>query len=89
MPKMTAPTSAAPEFVDLVYADRAWLQAEFEAIVAANFPNSPPGDRSRYGGSAPAIGIPARRSWTGVHHHDPESLTGAIEGLRRQRSPPH
>jgi hypothetical protein len=89
MPKMTAPTSAALEFVDVVYADRAWLQAEFEAIVAANFPNPPPGDRSRSGGSAPAIGIPARRSWSGVGHHDPGSLTYAIEGLRRQRSPPH
>jgi hypothetical protein len=88
MPKMTAPTSAAPEFVDLVCADSAFVQAEFEAIVAANFPAPPPGDQSPRGGSGPPMEVPASQAWPRVHHHDAGSPAHAIKALRRQRSPP-
>ena len=88
MPEMTAPTSAAPEFADLICADCALLQAEFEAIVAANFRTRPPGDQRRCGGVTPLMGVPAGQTRSGRQHHDAGNPAHAIKTLRRQRSPP-
>ncbi|SRR5581483_8814934 len=88
MPDMTPPTSAAPEFVDLVCADQALLHAEFEAIVAANFTPSPPGDRLPGGGSGAFKKVPTSFGWPVVINRATRNPRRAISTLRRQRSPP-
>jgi hypothetical protein len=87
MPGMTPPTTAAPEFMELVCADQDLLLAEFEAIVAANFPPSPPGDQL-VGGKSGAFKIPDSFGWPGVNDRATRNSGYAISSLRRQRSPP-
>jgi hypothetical protein len=88
MPETTAPTSAVPEFVDLVCADLALLHAEFEAIVAANFLTPPPIDRLPRGESGPPMRVPAGLAWLGVNYRDAGDTAHAINAAHRQRSPP-
>ena len=88
MTEIAAPTSALPEFVDLVCADSALLHAEFEAIVAANFPTPPPADGLRRGGSGPPMRIPAGLTWPGVMYRNARDIAYGIKGMRRERSPP-
>ena len=88
MPETTAPTSAAPEFVDVVCADLALLHAEFEAIMAANFLTPPPADRLPHGESGPPMRVPAGLAWLGANYRDAGNTAHAINAVRRQRSPP-
>ena len=88
MPEMTAPALAAPEFVDLVCADSALLHAEFEAIVAANFPTPPPVDRPPRGEFDPPVRVPARLAWPDVDYRDNGNAAHTINPVCRQRSPP-
>jgi hypothetical protein len=89
MPETTRPTSAAPEFVELVCADQALLDAEFEAIVAANFPSSPPGGRLPRGESGAPTRVPVGLTRPGVDHRSAGATAHATNSPRRQRSPPH
>jgi len=88
MADMTPPTSAAPEFVDLICADQALLHAEFEAIVAANFTPSPPGDRLPGGESNAFNNVPIGFGWSRASNRAPSISRHALSTLYRQRSPP-
>jgi hypothetical protein len=88
MPEMTRPTSAGRELADLICADPALLQAEFESIVAANFPTPPPGDRLPPGASGAPRRVPVDPARPGVAPRDAGVTPRAISTLRRQRSPP-
>ncbi|WP_158885844.1 hypothetical protein [Amycolatopsis anabasis] len=88
MPETMRDTVATQTFAELVCQDPAWLRAEFDAIVAANFPASPPGD-----GHPPRVaprphGSPAP---AGIHpgvRPIGESALPARRQSVRQRSPP-
>ena len=84
MPDKIARSAAADGFAELVLADPAWVRAEFDAIVAANFdPPLPPlpAGRHRPGPPRPAavLGAPRRR---------PGARLLAAKCPRRERSPP-
>jgi hypothetical protein len=85
---MTSPTSAAPEFVDLVCADLALLHAEFEAIVAANFTPAPPDNRLPGGESGAFKKVPTPFGQSVVNYRATRNARYALSALRRQRSPP-
>ncbi|MEV4318029.1 hypothetical protein [Actinocrispum sp. NPDC049592] len=83
-----------PGFAELVCADPAWVQAEFDAIIAANFgaaeqpeipqrrPPRPPRDRrDRSGGAGRRFGPPARTGGGDL------ARTGC-QVVVRDRSPP-
>ena len=88
MPETTRPTSAAAEFAELVCADPVLLHAEFEAIVAANFPTPPLGERPPRGESGAPTRVPAGLARPGVDYLDVGGTAHAMSTLRRQRSPP-
>lgn len=74
-------------FFELVYADAAWLRAEFDAIMTANFGAIPPYlPTPRPGSSGPRRPPRSRRAVvTG------DRLVGVVQAIRgghRQRSPP-
>jgi hypothetical protein len=75
----------ADEFLALVFADEQWLQAEFDAIIAASWPRPPHAHR-------PNAGVPrfaSRGRWTAGW--SPKSRPGRemdTEAPARQRSPP-
>lgn len=79
-------------FAELVYADPAWLDAEFDAIMTANFgslgpsPYLPP--RSPH--SWPGSPGPRRGRYTSVGAGDwrVKSVRSGRSGGRRERSPP-
>ncbi|MEV4053518.1 hypothetical protein AB0J55_20190 [Amycolatopsis sp. NPDC049688] len=84
MPDKIARSAAAGGFTDLVLADPAWVRAEFDAIVAANFGPPPPpvpAARHRPRGFRPAavLGRPRRR---------PGVRLLAAKCPRRERAPP-
>lgn len=84
MPDKIARSAVADGFTELVLADPAWVRAEFDAIVAANFdpPRPPvPAARRRPGAPRPAavLGVPRRR---------PGVRLLAGKGPRRERAPP-
>ena len=92
---ITAETSgpAAPsveaQFVDLLCDDPDLLQAEFDAIIAAEWPE-PPGHRFSRG---PAGGYPDSRGYGRAAEPVGSTATRprhpGIGGWSRQRSPPH
>jgi hypothetical protein len=88
MPVTTRPTSAAREFVELVCVDPVLLHAEFDAIVAANFPTPPPGERPPRGESGAPTKVPVGLARPGVDYRDAGSTAHAMSTPRRQRSPP-
>ena len=88
MPETTRPTSVAPEFVELICADPDLLKAEFEAIVAANFPTPPPGARLPHGESGAPLRGPAGLMRPVVDHRDAPDTPHRMSTPRRQRSPP-
>ena len=88
MPETTRPTSSASKFVDLVCADPVLLQAEFEAIVAANFPTPPPGERPPRGESGAPTRGPVGLARPGVDYRDSGGAAHVMSTPRRQRSPP-
>ena len=88
MPETTRPTSAAREFVELVCADPVLLHAEFETIVAANFPTPPPGERPPRGESGAPTRGPVGHARPGVYYRDAGGSAHAMTTPRRQRSPP-
>lgn len=88
MPDTTRRTSASGGLAELIYADPAWLRAEFDAIVAASFPSPIPGHGvpSPTGRAGPPVESAPRRDAT-----DPALPLGAIppaEQQGRERSPP-
>ncbi len=74
---------SAGEFADLVLADPAWLEAEFDAIVAANFgpPPKPSPPPRASGPSYPSAGRTRSR-------RPPRVRAPAGQCPRRERSPP-
>ncbi|MGZ3145502.1 hypothetical protein ACVDFE_26590 [Lentzea chajnantorensis] len=70
-------TTGERAFADLVYADPAWVSAEFEAIIDANFGTTP---RPRHHRPAAAVGFAEPAALRGVWR------TGSARS--RQRSPP-
>ena len=77
-------TRAADGFAELVLADPAWVRAEFDAIVSANFGPPPPpvpAARRRPGRPRPprVAGVPRRR---------PGGRLLAAKCPRRERAPP-
>ncbi|MBW0096481.1 hypothetical protein I4I73_10825 [Pseudonocardia sp. KRD-184] len=92
---MNGPTTGgAAAFGDLVYADADLLRIEFEAIVAANFPDRATGRTDRREPAAPVLVGTAR----GPHRDDgpsgprppvPRATTGVpLRRQARQRGPP-
>ncbi|KDN22958.1 hypothetical protein [Amycolatopsis rifamycinica] len=82
MPDRITRAAAADGFAELVLADPAWVRAEFDAIVAANFgPPPPPAPAARRGRPRPpgAVGAPRRR---------PGVRLLAAKCPRRERAPP-
>lgn len=87
MPDTTRPTTAG-EFTELVCADPAWLHAEFDAIVAANFDCPPPG---RVRPPRPDRPVPATapRSPSATAQPDAAAeVASPADRWQRQRSPP-
>jgi hypothetical protein len=92
MPTTPTTSETAPaveeQFLDLIYGDADLLAAEFDAIIAAEWPE-PPSDRP--GGSAagrhPSSG-PARRSAASIRGPVSRPRHPGIGGWARQRSPP-
>ena len=89
----TAPTSETArtvdeQFLDLIYGDTDLLAAEFDAIIAAEWPE-PPADRPARGaaGRHPGSG-PARRAADPVRGPVSRPRHPGIGGWARQRSPP-
>ncbi len=84
MPGKTARSAAADGFAELVLADPAWVRAEFDAIVAANFdPPPPPVPAAR---RRPAAARPA--AVVGATRRRPRVRLLAAKCPRRERSPP-
>lgn len=81
MPDKIARSAVADGFAELVLTDPAWVRAEFEAIVTANFgPPPPPVPAAEPGPRPPAVvGAPRRR---------PGVRLLAAKCPRRERSPP-
>jgi hypothetical protein len=80
-------TTARPvdaEFLDLICSDADLLAAEFEAIVAAEWP-TPPADRP---GPRAAGGHPRSAAANPVRSPVPRPQHRGIDGWARQRSPP-
>ena len=85
----TAARTVEEEFVDLVCSDADLLAAEFDAIIAAEWPE-PPGDRPGRGaaGGHPGNGAPPRHAAEAVRGPVPRPRRPGISQWRRQRSPP-
>lgn len=81
----------AAAFADLVCADHELLRAEFEAIVAANFPDAAPGQ-----GLRPTGTVRSRTGWMPPRHcpvwcsgrPGPGGVAGLPDVHARQRGPP-
>jgi hypothetical protein len=94
MPRIHSPDSAdctrsaEEEFLDLLLADDDLLRAEFDAIIAAEWPE-PPADRpgSSVAGRPPGGG-PSRRAADPVRGPVSRPRHPGIGGWARQRSPP-
>ena len=87
MPDTTRDTSAISGFAEQVCADPAWLRAEFDAIMAANFPSPPPGPAPPRPGSA-GLRRPGRTPTANAGARQPTDAVLTVAGWRRQRSPP-
>ena len=76
----------AEEFLELLLADEELLRAEFEAIIAAEWPGPPPNQAHR------RVGDPhGHHQWRRPQlppARAPRPERGAHEGSARQRSPP-
>jgi len=88
-------TDVDARFVDLVFTDTQLLRAEFDAIVAANFPRV--AGRTRWrppARPAPSIeerqgrDVPPCRGWPSRCGRRPEPARSAVDDCARQRSPP-
>jgi hypothetical protein len=81
------------EFAELVYADQAWLDAEFDAIMAANFdalvprPCPPPRSPHSWPDSAPWRGRHGPR-YADADSQSPNAVRSGRSNGRRERSPP-
>ena len=88
MPDTTGHLAVTSGFAELVCADPAWLRAEFDAIMTANFGVlPPPPPRLRPGSGGPRRPGRAPRTTAGV----PDRIVPVApeaRGARRQRSPP-
>jgi len=88
------PSGAAPAgaFVDVVCADHELLDAEFNAIIAANFPDAAGGGQRLRPGTAVTTAtrrVSARRILAGPIRRTVRGCAGAARSLRaRQRGPP-
>lgn len=87
MPDTTRREAVTSGFAELVYADAAWLRAEFDAIMSANFEAPPPCPaRPRPGSTGPQRSSRTPRAVvTGGRLTD---VVPAMRGGHRQRSPP-
>ncbi|MEV0074224.1 MULTISPECIES: hypothetical protein [unclassified Amycolatopsis] len=87
MPDITRREAVTSGFAELVCADAAWLRAEFDAIMSANFDAFPPYPaRRRPGSTGPQrSGRRPRAVATGGRL---VGVVPAIRGGHRQRSPP-
>ncbi|HZZ96509.1 MAG TPA: hypothetical protein VFE19_05830 [Jatrophihabitantaceae bacterium] len=83
----TVEPTTGDQFVELLCADDDLLRAEFDAIIAASWHDTPSGGR----GDEPAVADHADRLATPLC--EPRPLSGKwhpnAERRRRQRSPPH
>lgn len=75
------------QFVDLIYGDADLLAAEFDAIIAAAWPEPPREIPSRGDGGHPGGG-PARRAGDPVRGPVSRPWHPGVGALARQRSPP-
>src|SRR5690242_5207258 len=87
MPDTTEHTAVTSGFAELVCADEAWLRAEFDAIMTANFGVRPPyAPRPRPGSAGPRR--PGRVPHAAATGSYPARVVPAMRGGHRQRSPP-
>ncbi|WP_143060644.1 hypothetical protein [Amycolatopsis tolypomycina] len=77
-------TRTADGFAALVLADPAWVRAEFDAIVAANFAPPPPSPVP----AARRRGMPRPPAVVGVPRRRPGVRLLAAKCPRRERAPP-
>jgi hypothetical protein len=75
------------EFVDLMCADEDLLRAEFDAIIAAEFPDQPPSSPSGACRGARARHVRPARRWA-ARDVALRTQVAATERVTRQRSPP-
>lgn len=76
------------QFVDLLCTDQGLLDAEFDAIIAAEWPD-PPTTQARREAVGPP-GLPtARRPADRAYSPAPRPRPPGVGGWARQRSPPH
>jgi hypothetical protein len=83
-----APPSADEEFLELLCADQALLRAEFDAIIAAEWPNPPPADPDHGAGASRRPNRPRQRRETSVAGLRNQPRHPGIGRWTRQRSPP-
>ncbi|MDQ0381234.1 hypothetical protein [Amycolatopsis thermophila] len=86
MTDTTRQASAGTGFADLICADQAWLDAEFAAIMTANFAHFPPWPPVRRHGN-PGPRRPGRAPRTVAGRAGPAPVP-AVRAGHRQRDPP-
>ena len=95
MPITAAATSGPPapsveaQFLDLICDDPDLLQAEFDAIIAAEWPDPPGRRRSRGAADGYPHGRGYRRAAEPVGGTAARPRHPGVGGWARQRSPPH
>jgi hypothetical protein len=88
MPDTTHYGDVTTGFAELVYADPAWLDAEFNAIVAANFDRRVPLPPARRRPIDPAGSSRHRPPYALASHRWPSVPIPAPAPPRRERAPP-
>jgi hypothetical protein len=84
----TTRAATAGEFTELVCADPAWVHAEFDAIVAANFDCSPPGRVPPPRPDRPMPATAHRSPWASAAPDAAAEVASPAHRWKRQRSPP-
>jgi hypothetical protein len=83
-----APPRTAEEFIELLCADEELLRAEFDAIIAAEWPGPPPADPDHGAGASRRPHRARQRRETSVAGLPNQPRHPGIGGWTRQRSPP-
>ena len=83
-----AARTADEEFLSLVYSDSEFIRAEFDAIIAAGWPDPPPAPPVPRGVAGPPVGSSAPSTLAYATRHDAPPTMPGVSRQVRQRSPP-